>query len=82
MCYVCFSFGLEGDVVGVLSGLVEVFSCVYDDDTLATLGIIGDEQFKLVIGVLPHKVEDAAFEWELRHEDRFLLFIFNIVLNC
>lgn len=50
--------------------------------TLSALRIIGDEKLKLVIGVLPHEVENTAFEWELGHEERFLLFIFNIVLNC
>lgn len=53
-----------------------------DGYTLTTLRIIGDEKLELVVGVLPHEVENAAFEGEQRHGERFLLFIFNIVLNC
>ena len=49
---------------------------------LPALRIISDEKLELVLGILPHEVENATFERELRHEERFLLFIFNIVLNC
>ena len=76
------SLRLEGYLAGVLSALPEILACVIEWFTLTTLGIIGNEKLEFVVGVLPHEVENATFEGEQRHWERFLLFIFNIVLNC